>query len=418
MRHIRTTLIVLLVAVVAAGSLPAAVAAQATPMPNLGNAPFTQLWARTDYPVLDGKIQRTFYFGPSLLLGGQEAYKEAPGGQRTVAYLDKARLELTDPASGTVTAGLLAKELISGKMQVGNAEFRGFEPAPIPVAGDPGATNVPTYASFLPVSSVEAGSNRSPVRTGQTVTEVLNANGSVGPDPTLARYAVTLTEYRDELGHNIPTVFTDFFKARGPIATITPEGVIYSEDLLIDWVQVMGLPLAEPYWAVVPVGGAQRWVLMQPFERRVVTYTPDNDPAYRVEMGNIGQHYKAWRHPDGTLAERPAPAPKAPTSPVPAPINKGIALEIIPQSGTANSEFMIIITGHQPGENLAWWFTDPNRSVWYPRDRQYPTPKDVDVLILSIIPARAFQRVEKGIWAVTFQGAKSGKSGVAYFEIK
>lgn len=65
----------------------------------------------------------------------------------------------------------------------------------------------------------------------------------------------------------------------------------------------MGFPLAEPYWAPVPVGGATKWVLIQPFQRRVVTYTPDNDPAFRVEMGNIGLHYKSWHHPTGRCAE-------------------------------------------------------------------------------------------------------------------
>jgi hypothetical protein len=37
-------------------------------------------------------------------------------------------------------------------------------------------------------------------------------------------------------------------------------------------------------------------VLVQPFERRVLTYTPSNAPAWRVEMGNIGRHYYEWRY--------------------------------------------------------------------------------------------------------------------------
>jgi hypothetical protein len=61
--------------------------------------------------------------------------------------------------------------------------------------------------------------------------------------------------------------------------------------------------VTEPYWARVPVGGQPKWVLIQAFERRVLTYTPDNTPEFRVEMGNIGLHYKTWRHPDGTCRE-------------------------------------------------------------------------------------------------------------------
>src|SRR5205823_2176744 len=55
-------------------------------------------------------------------------------------------------------------------------------------------------------------------------------------------------------------------------------------------------PIAEAYWALVRVRGVQQWVLVQPFERRVLTYTPGNDPAWQVEMGNVGRHYYTWRY--------------------------------------------------------------------------------------------------------------------------
>jgi hypothetical protein len=32
------------------------------------------------------------------------------------------------------------------------------------------------------------------------------------------------------------------------------------------------------------------------FERRVLTYTPDEQPMWRVQMGNVGQHYYIWRY--------------------------------------------------------------------------------------------------------------------------
>jgi thermitase len=59
---------------------------------------------------------------------------------------------------------------------------------------------------------------------------------------------------------------------------------------------VTGLPITEAYWARVRVGGQERWVLIQAFERRVLTYTPDNPPGWQVEMGNIGLHYYSWRY--------------------------------------------------------------------------------------------------------------------------
>jgi plastocyanin len=44
------------------------------------------------------------------------------------------------------------------------------------------------------------------------------------------------------------------------------------------------------------VGGVVKDVLVQAFERRVLTYTPANSPAFQVEMGNVGRHYYLWRY--------------------------------------------------------------------------------------------------------------------------
>ncbi|MCA1667835.1 MAG: peptidase domain-containing protein, partial [Thermomicrobia bacterium] len=48
-------------------------------------------------------------------------------------------------------------------------------------------------------------------------------------------------------------------------------------------------------WANVKVNGKTVPVLVQAFERRVLTYTPDNPVLFRVEYGNIGRAYYAWR---------------------------------------------------------------------------------------------------------------------------
>jgi hypothetical protein len=392
--------------------LPPAVAAQSTPLPDLGSPAFAPVWGRTDYPVADGKAQRSYYFGPSAILSCQESYKESPGGQRLVTYLDKARMELSNPANGTVTAGLLAKELISGKMQVGDAEFRTFEPAPVPVAGDPGDTPAPTYASFAKVATLEGTQNRAQNRVGQTVTQTLNRAGEAGDDAALARYGVTLAEYRAELGHNIPDVFADFFARRGVIATIfVADGrITFTEDQqLIDWVQVLGLPIAEPYWSIVPVGGSSKWVLMQPYERRVITYTPDNSEAFRVEMGNIGQHYKAWRHPDGTCAERPA----APTGPTGDPVPDGKNATVNKKIGYWGTVFRVTVTGFTPNEPLSFWLTAPSGEV-------VGTPRPVNVEHpgrIQNFPVPTDQSFPVGVWAVTFQGDRSGNESIAYFRI-
>ena len=54
-------------------------------------------------------------------------------------------------------------------------------------------------------------------------------------------------------------------------------------------------------------------MLIQAFERRVLTYNPANPPAFQVEMGNIGLHYYDWRYnnigacPQFTPRSRPPP---------------------------------------------------------------------------------------------------------------
>ncbi|CAA9245390.1 MAG: hypothetical protein AVDCRST_MAG26-1639, partial [uncultured Chloroflexia bacterium] len=57
-----------------------------------------------------------------------------------------------------------------------------------------------------------------------------------------------------------------------------------------------GYPITEPYWTVARVGGVDKHVLAQLFERRALTYTPGNPPGFEVEMGNVGQHYHQWRY--------------------------------------------------------------------------------------------------------------------------
>jgi hypothetical protein len=63
---------------------------------------------------------------------------------------------------------------------------------------------------------------------------------------------------------------------------------------------VIGRPISEAYWTEVTVGGQVRTVLVQLFERRVLTYNPSNPAGSRVEFGNAGLHYYTWRYASGT----------------------------------------------------------------------------------------------------------------------
>lgn len=241
-----------------------------------------QLWSETDGPVARGEVVRSWLWGPDTWLAVNEPYVESSNGDRQSYYFDKARMEVNDPAAGRdafITAGLLVRDMIYGKAQVGDASFEDRSPADVPLAGDekPFNRDAPTYASLRGIASIGAGRSVAP-RPGQTIREVLNANGTITTNAALGGM-VAYGSYDATLGHNIAAVFDTY------LATLPN-----------DWMMSVGLPLAEPYWVRTNLKGVPSWVLVQVFERRVLTWTPDNAPEWRVEMGNVGRAYYTWRY--------------------------------------------------------------------------------------------------------------------------
>jgi hypothetical protein len=92
--------------------------------------------------------------------------------------------------------------------------------------------------------------------------------------------------------------------------TVYENRQITNSKLFINAFYATGFPVTEAYWADVVIAGTSQLVLMQCFQRRCLTYNPQNDPAWRVEMGNVGLHYHGWRYPT-----KPRPTP---VEPVPA----------------------------------------------------------------------------------------------------
>jgi hypothetical protein len=115
---------------------------------------FQRTWERTDKPIADGSVTRTWMWGPEAFSASlTEDYAEAPGGQRTVQYFDKSRMEITHPEGDQsspwyVSNGLLVRELVSGQMQTGDSQFVSRAPAQVNVAGDADDPSGPTYATF------------------------------------------------------------------------------------------------------------------------------------------------------------------------------------------------------------------------------------------------------------------------------
>lgn len=250
---------------------------------------FQNVWAASDQAVMSGSVARSYTWGPGPWFDYKEFYRQSPNGMRQVQYFDKSRMEINDPSNATergVTNGLLTVELVSGRLKAGNGtgddENVRREPAAVPVAGDPGNVNpsAPTYATFQGVATIDNG-YRDPDRTGQRVGTTLDKLANRTNNTTLEQNPMTeIVAYNTVTGHNVPRVFRDFVQ-NGPV----------------DGLFAFGYPISDPYWVRARVGGIEKDIFVQLYERRVVTYTPSNPTGFQVEMGNVGQHYFQWRYP-------------------------------------------------------------------------------------------------------------------------
>jgi sugar lactone lactonase YvrE len=189
--------------------------------------------------------------------------------------------------------------LVTGQMKRGDDPnaFEQVAPATQLVAGDPLCNpGTPSYAAFGPYVTTDAKTHRANDQTGQAATAYMSGSGQVSSTDSRG---VTLAHYEGITGHNIASVFWDWFN--NPNSGFRP-------DVGVNWVYAAGLPISEPYWIDSTVGGNAKRVLVQLFERRVLTYTESNNDPYRIEWGNIGMHYQAW----SDVASSPAPCPDSP----------------------------------------------------------------------------------------------------------
>jgi hypothetical protein len=274
---------------------------------------FDRTWARTDLPVAQGRVDRTWMWGPQ---GHTEAfmepYTDAPGGERLVQYTDKSHMEdnsyRADPP-WDVTNGLIAQELISGEMQTGDDTFEQREPAQVHVAGD-SHPDTPTYASFNRVLDHE------PIPTDWDIIQTIDQSGTVSADESLAQYGVTAAYHVPDTNHTVASVFWEFMNASGEVYE---NGEYRHDNLFENPFFAVGFPITEAYWVHVPVDGEWQDVLTQCFERRCLTFTPGNDEGWQVEAGNIGQHYYEWRYEQVSPPVDPPPAAPEPPADDPSP---------------------------------------------------------------------------------------------------
>jgi hypothetical protein len=339
------------------------------------HAGFQAAWERTDGPVASGAVGRGWIWGPVPGRALSESFAGLPGNSHLVQYFDKGRMELNNPNGDPkdpffVTNGLLDVELISGLMQTGLTSFESRAPAAINLASDADDPSAPTYQSFNGVANIQGAPNerRKTARVGEVVRDAIDRQGVTQPWPQdHGDYGVRIAYFEPATGHNIPDVFWDFLNQQ---TQIVQDGQLVNGPLFYPWMSGTGYPISESYWSYVKVDGKYTDVLIQAYERRVLTFVPHLPSPFKVQMGNIGVHYYEWRYTS------PAPGPTrppvaTPTSPV-LPPKANITIDEIAYRKSItdlNGDYATLTNRGQTPQSLnGWWLDSPK---WDHVDRFY-----------------------------------------------
>lgn len=234
---------------------------------NFADPRFAAVWNEGE-----GRIAN--FWGPLRLAsdGLQEPYN---GGTRLVQYFDKGRMEVTN---GQVTFGLLATQMVTGDIAQGDDSFRHVAPSLTKIAGDADGLG-PSYRTISD-NRAQLLAPRGP-KPLQEIGFLFDKGNAliVNQNPASPAGPVANGAYDGITQHNVLAAFADYRLRAG--------------------VETIGLAISEPFVAVFTVGGVERAIAVQIFERRVLTYTEGNPPEFRVEMGNIGRHFYDWTHSGG-----------------------------------------------------------------------------------------------------------------------
>jgi hypothetical protein len=252
--------------------------------------PIAAIWDATDGPIASDQVERDWMWGPDAISTSVEYTADSPDGVRRMVYFDKGRLDILDRSASPdsdwyVTGALLVTQMLSGQIPFAGDAIVYRTPPSVPVAGDLDQPNPLTYATLAPLASVNGwviGTEDVPglvaeSQIGQPVQALVSGDGTV-VDDSVTDSPIAVAEFDWVTGHNVAAPFADWV-ARQPFPAA--------------W--LIGRPVTEPYWHDTLLDGAPTRVLIQAFERRILTWTPGQPAGWEVESNNAGLHYRAWR---------------------------------------------------------------------------------------------------------------------------
>jgi hypothetical protein len=161
------------------------------------------------------------------------------------------------------------------------------------------------------------------------------------------------------------------------------------------WFYASGLPISDAYWVRATIAGKPVDVLLQAYERRVLTYVPTNPDGFKVEMGNIGQHYYDWRYKE-TANPTPIPAPTQSPTPTPTPAPSGpatfprFAIDVVQDTSDADLDNVKSTGASAVRVEMPWSSIEPQKSSpggynWAYSDAIYQVLSDRGLTPITLI---------------------------------
>lgn len=282
---VKQVIVLLIITLVGVSLLPV----QQSKSAQFANPSFQALWYNETADSVETGLD---VWGPEPLVWRIEPYAEAADGRRLVQYFDRGRMELTPAPDGSsrtiVTEGLLALEMTTGEIELGNSLREPQTPPDLEIDSGSSDDRVPTYASLSAVvdhPSIDMqGKSSMPVQW-------IDQRGV--PETRPVPMSIKSGDYIKQTGQNVPAVFVNLFQ-QDPFGTS-------------NWISVMGLPISPPFWTYYRRDHVALPSLIQVFERRILVYTPSLSQGSQFTVPNTGRQYYMWRY--GTDPPRTWPNP-------------------------------------------------------------------------------------------------------------